>query len=917
MTKKKSKTKSPQPNLEVISGFGAENHLTGYSNILSPADPMLTRHTGRSGFDIYDEIARDGRVSSALTKRKQKLVGREWKIKPASDAPRDLEAADFVRTTFENIPFDQIVLDLLDATLKGFAVSEVIWKFEDGKVTIDRINSLEQSRFVFDKEQNLRLLKTAFDVSGEIMPDQKFIVHRYRAKAHNPYGLGLGYELFWPSQFKRRGVGFWQKFLDRWSAPIPVGKVVQGTTKEDRSKLLNHLLSLNNAKAFVMNLGEELDSFETSRSGRAEFEAWVKTWNEEITIIINGETLTTSLDGQGSRAAGEVHSDMLDDLVDFDADLISGTFNSTVIKWLCDFNFTDVGYPKIWWELPADEHEQEKLLKARAERRRLDLDVFEKTRELGYEPTDPEWLSNSQGVELRPIAESKKKDNPAFVAGSVVEFTSSDIVVTLSDYLSESSSAYFQAIIESMKDDVARADNFDDFTSSLQAGYTLDDDYTNKLGQAFILAHCYGRSEIIDESSETDEFAQTQFPGGPFEEQLEFFRQKISLPSNDWTDIMRNGHDRAFVVAGANRMEIVEDLRAAVDDAIENGTTFRDFQKNFDEVADKHSWDYNGDREWRARTIYETNLRTSHMAGRLSQMRDPDITERRPYWQYVHGQTRKPKIARREHKSWDGLILRYDDPWWDTHYPPNGWKCSCGVITLSQNDLERLGYNGPDTAPDLGDREMTIWQTGEKVRVPNGVGLGWDHAPGATWENGLVPKHLATPLSLPANTIAHAQKLTETAKPFSSDVLAAGQADEEYARAFLQPFGADIGKGVVFRDKAEQVIVISDALLRDGSGRLKVNKFDRGRYMPILAETIIDPDEIWINWQRDKISGRDRLVRNYLRAAPDDAGFAVFSYRDGLFWYGNTTFAPRKRSKVDLRYIENRRQGALLYQRKK
>ncbi|HDY6109681.1 TPA: hypothetical protein RQ786_006664, partial [Pseudomonas aeruginosa] len=45
----------------------------------------------------------------------------------------------------------------------------------------------------------------------------------------------------------------------------------------------------------------------------------------------------------------------------------------------------------------------------------------------------------------------------------------------------------------------------------------------------------------------------------PFAEQNQFFRRKLNLPTNAWTDIYTREHDYAFVVAGANRDDLVQD----------------------------------------------------------------------------------------------------------------------------------------------------------------------------------------------------------------------------------------------------------------------------------------------------------------------------------------------------------------------
>lgn len=120
----------------------------------------------------------------------------------------------------------------------------------------------------------------------------------------------------------------------------------------------------------------------------------------------------------------------------------------------------------------------------------------------------------------------------------------------------------------------------------------------------------------------------------PFREQNEFFRRKLNLPTNAWTDVYTREHDYAFVVAGANRDDLVQDFRAAVQKVIDDGGTLEAFRKDFDRVVAKHGWSYKGGRNWRSRVIYETNLRSSYMAGRYEQLMA--VREARPYWQYIH-----------------------------------------------------------------------------------------------------------------------------------------------------------------------------------------------------------------------------------------------------------------------------------------
>lgn len=50
-----------------------------------------------------------------------------------------------------------------------------------------------------------------------------------------------------------------------------------------------------------------------------------------------------------------------------------------------------------------------------------------------------------------------------------------------------------------------------------------------------------------------------------------------------------------------------------------------------------------------------------------------------PYIQY---QTIGDKNVRNEHQLLNGITKKHDHSFWDTHFPPNGWRCRCSTIQL-------------------------------------------------------------------------------------------------------------------------------------------------------------------------------------------------------------------------------------------
>ena len=78
----------------------------------------------------------------------------------------------------------------------------------------------------------------------------------------------------------------------------------------------------------------------------------------------------------------------------------------------------------------------------------------------------------------------------------------------------------------------------------------------------------------------------------PFREQVAFFRQKLGnrVPTRRWDDITAQAHDTAFMVAGAQKADLLTDLAASVDRAITEGTSLESFRKDFRAAVDKHDW---------------------------------------------------------------------------------------------------------------------------------------------------------------------------------------------------------------------------------------------------------------------------------------------------------------------------------------
>ena len=366
---------------------------------------------------------------------------------------------------------------------------------------------------------------------------------------------------------------------------------------------------------------------------------------------------------------------------------------------------------------------------------------------------------------------------------------------------------------------------------------------------------------------------------------------------------------------------LVEDFRNAVDQAIAGGGTLETFRKDFDAIVERHGWTYKGGRNWRTRVIYETNLRGAYQAGRFKQLTDPDLVASRPYWRYEHSDL--VKHPREDHLSWDGLVLRWDDPWWQLHFPPNGWGCRCSVHAESERTLRKRGKTGPDQAPPIEFETRTIGTRGPSprtVEVPKGIDPGFDYTPGRSWMRAHTPPPAPFDELLESTAVAVGEAAAVTPRPLpaprpapASRVLPPDLPPTQYIDAFLREFGAADGeRQAIFVDVVGEYLVISDALFRDRSGALKIGKRERAPYVLLYADAIKSPDEVWVDFSRygDRETLRRRYIARWLVEGLDVNALAVFEVGP-LGWVGVTAFSQDEAADLEVRA----RKGELVWRR--
>lgn len=220
-------------------------------------------------------------------------------------------------------------------------------------------------------------------------------------------------------------------------------------------------------------------------------------------------------------------------------------------------------------------------------------------------------------------------------------------------------------------------------------------------------------------------------------EALKHLKGKRSHISFAWQDTASYEHAVSFTVAKMMGEDMLAETRAAVTDALANGTDFATFQKRLKPYLMARGWwgqAVMGDPDTgeiqkvqlgstrRLRTIYHTNLHTAYAAGQWERIqRNKKLF---PYLKYIPSDAAEPREA---HKPFYNIVLPVDDPFWSTHFPPNGWGCKCNVRALTREQAEKTGIS---KSPVLKDVEHINTRTGEVEYYPEGVNPSFAHNPG-------------------------------------------------------------------------------------------------------------------------------------------------------------------------------------------
>lgn len=447
-------------------------------------DPILKR-MGKD-ISVYRELLSDGQVRSGVRRRKAAIKGLEWRITTTNNDKVDEQ----IYQIFERLPMNKLITEMLNASLFGYHVSEVIWAEQNGLFVPTQIIGKKPEWFVFDEENRLRFRTKANWAEGEGLPDDKFLITTQEATQDNPYGLGDLSLCFWAATFKKGGFKYWLEFTEKYGSPWLIGKHPRQAHSADKDRLADSLEAMLGSAIAVIPEDSSVEIKEAAGKSASTdaFEKFLNFCKAEINIALLGQNQTT--EQESNRASATAGLEVVEDIRSDDQAMIEATFN-TLLQWIVKYNFAVEQLPKFeFYEQEAINTEQvERDSKLHAMGVRFSQAYFE--REYGFEAGD---------IALQAVEKAEKLAKTAeFSEGQ--RRTKLPMPVPILDQLETEGEAMVDDWLQGVRDKLTHAESLEDFRSQLDSliPELSFAEYGELLALGSTVAELAGRQSVIDD----------------------------------------------------------------------------------------------------------------------------------------------------------------------------------------------------------------------------------------------------------------------------------------------------------------------------------------------------------------------------------------------------------------------------------
>jgi len=184
----------------------------------------------------------------------------------------------------------------------------------------------------------------------------------------------------------------------------------------------------------------------------------------------------------------------------------------------------------------------------------------------------------------------------------------------------------------------------------------------------------------MDHASPATALADSDYTPLPFDEAIKFLKARVSLTKAEWAALEPKLAFRAFTMAKLTQCDYIESVRGRLVTSLEKGEGFDQLWSDIKAIADA---DGSTIKPGYWETVYRTNVQTAYNAGRRMQLdRNPPSA----LALMVLEDERTSAICR----PLAGLVLPYNHPFWEDHWPPFHFNCRTTVRAIYDYEVGHI-----------------------------------------------------------------------------------------------------------------------------------------------------------------------------------------------------------------------------------
>ena len=420
---------------QVNSYLGAS--LGGMMMALPNPDPVL-KSLGRD-VEVYRDIQTDTAIKGAVRRRRSAVVGLEYGLEQGDASDKVMALCQQV---LANIKLRPLIRELHDAAWYGYSPAEVYWAKTPSNSPLnkgrtsglwlpEKVIGKPPEWFMFDSDNQL-CFRQLGNITGDPVPQMKFILARNDATFANPYGVADMAAVYWYSIFRKGGLKFWLRFADKYGQAFIVGKHPRGTPNSEVDMILDSLEALSQDGVAAIPNDGSVEIMEAASKGSTSdmFERLLKYCRSEINIALLGQDQST--DASSTNASASAGLEVTGDIRDADGEMISEAINE-LLRYTVQLNIGDHESMPTW-SMWSDEdvtealaNRDEKLQKAGA---RLTKPYFMRAYNLADDEVEVDAVLAANS---RTRVDTMGNDDAGQISGMKADFNENPAVALESD----------------------------------------------------------------------------------------------------------------------------------------------------------------------------------------------------------------------------------------------------------------------------------------------------------------------------------------------------------------------------------------------------------------------------------------------------------------------------------------------------